>query len=47
MLFGRLQLVWWWRWAFGSGVWPRERPFVIFRYVNVGPVEVRWFCRGV
>ena len=43
MIGRRLQLVWWWRWAFGRGVWPADRPFVIFRYWNVGPLTVRWF----
>jgi hypothetical protein len=43
MLFGRLQLVWWWRWAFGAGIYPERRQFLIFRYWDIGPLSVRWY----
>lgn len=37
---GQWQVLWHWRLAFSRGWWPREA-LPVFRYWNVGPIEIR------
>lgn len=56
MTIGRFQLLWWWSFWLGVGGWPREKRQrvltdlyprgIIFYFIRVGPVELRWFAEA-